>query len=248
MKTSTPRTRPRASGPAPPLAEAAILLRSPKTTRTRAVSATELGRIYDLYAADLAKYARRWGCSREDAEDFTQEFFLRLERKDSLASFDRAKGSFRSFLLTLFQRFLVNQWHRLHALRRGGIAVALPLVGAGEADKALIDWRTPEKIAHLHSARLLLERALEALRTDLARQGKAQLFDALLPHLLHSSPDASCARSARQIGLSDAATRMTVSRYRGRLRVLIRRQLAGNGSGNGNGHDQIRELLEMFEK
>ena len=35
----------------------------------------------------------------EDAEDLTQEFFARLLEKKSLATVDRDKGKFRSFLL-----------------------------------------------------------------------------------------------------------------------------------------------------
>jgi DNA-directed RNA polymerase specialized sigma24 family protein len=247
MKANAHRMRAQAPAQGRCPAEAAILKRTPKAAGAGTISASELEEIYRCYASDLIRYARRWGFTREDAEDFTQEFFLRLEEKDSLGTFDRTKGGFRSFLLTLFQRFLANQWHSLHALRRGGTAVALPLGTWGEADNALIDWRTPEKIAYLHWAHLLLEHALETLRTDLAHQGKARLFDALLPHLLHSSVGASYASSARQAGLSDAAARMTVSRYRDRLRVLICRELGGNGTGNQPGHDEVRDLLKTFE-
>lgn len=85
-----------------------------------AVPAMKLEAVYRSYSGDLVKQARRWGFSPEDAEDLAQEFFLRLAAKDSLAKFDSKKGKFRSFLLTLFQRFLANEWHGLQTLRRGG--------------------------------------------------------------------------------------------------------------------------------
>jgi DNA-directed RNA polymerase specialized sigma24 family protein len=247
MKANAHRMRAGATAQGRHPAETAIPKRTSKAAGAGPVSAIELGEIYRQYASDLVRCAGRWGFTREEAEDFTQEFFLRLEEKDSLGTFDPTKGGFRSFLLTLFQRFLANQWHSLHTLRRGGTAVALPLGNPGEVDKALIDWRTPDKIAHLHWAHHLVEEALQTLRTDLARQGKARLFDILLPHLLHSSGAASYASSARQVGLSDAAARMTVSRYRDRLRVLICRELEGNGAGHRPGHDEVRDLLKTFE-
>ncbi len=41
----------------------------------------ELGEVYRRYAKELYKFARRWGFSPEDAEDFTQGFFLQLAEK-----------------------------------------------------------------------------------------------------------------------------------------------------------------------
>ncbi len=202
----------------------------------------ELEAIYRRYSSDLVKHARRWGFSPEDAEDLTQDFFLRVEEKDSLTRFDCRKGKFRSFLLTLFQRFLANQFHRLHALRRGGAVTVLPLSVAGESDSALVEGRTPETMAELRWARLLLDHALQTLRKDLARRGKAQHFDAALPRLLHDSAGVSYVRLARQLGLSNAATRMTISRYRERLRVLICREL----DGSRHAPDQLKDLFAVF--
>ena len=46
---------------------------------------------------------------REDAEDFTQDFFSRLLEKDFLASYDPAKGKLRTFLRTCIDRLFMNQ-------------------------------------------------------------------------------------------------------------------------------------------
>ena len=76
---------------------------------------------YPLYA-----YVRRRGHSPPDAQDLTQEFFARLLAKQWLASADREKGRFRTFLLTAMSRFLANEWDRAGTQKRGGRAVQLP--------------------------------------------------------------------------------------------------------------------------
>src|ERR1041384_2637158 len=75
---------------------------------------------YPLYA-----YVRRQGHGPEEAKDLTQAFFARLLEKHYLAHADPTRGKFRTFLLTSLQRFLVNEWQKLRALKRGGGA---PLV------------------------------------------------------------------------------------------------------------------------
>src|SRR4051812_3616833 len=70
---------------------------------------------YPLYA-----FVRRNGYSPADAQDLTQEFFARLLEKNFLHDVDRAKGKFRSFLLSALKHFLANEWNRLKTQKRGG--------------------------------------------------------------------------------------------------------------------------------
>src|SRR5437588_5288416 len=81
---------------------------------------------YPLYA-----YVRRHVADAEEARDLTQEFFARLLERNLLAHADPARGRFRGFLLTACKTFLVNEWQRGQAQKRGGGRVALPLDYAG---------------------------------------------------------------------------------------------------------------------
>src|SRR6476620_10363515 len=65
-------------------------------------------------------YIRQRGHGLEDAKDLTQEFLARLIQKNWLADLDPHTGRFRSFLLTVLSRFLINEFERGQALRRGG--------------------------------------------------------------------------------------------------------------------------------
>ena len=64
-----------------------------------------------------------------DAQDLTQEFFARLLAGAYLERADREKGRFRTFLLTALRRFMVNEWERARAQKRGGGQQPVPLDG-----------------------------------------------------------------------------------------------------------------------
>ncbi len=71
--------------------------------------------------------ARHAGHDVETAKDLTQGFFANMLGKGWLGQADNDKGRFRTFLATAFKRYMVNQWHRDHAAKRGGFAQMLPL-------------------------------------------------------------------------------------------------------------------------
>src|SRR5687767_4094951 len=78
------------------------------------------------YWKPLYKYARlAWRRTREDGEDLTQSFFARAFEKESLASYDASKASFRTFLRLLFDRHVSNEWKAGQRLKRGGGEVHL---------------------------------------------------------------------------------------------------------------------------
>ena len=73
---------------------------------------------YPLYA-----YLRRRGYPADQAQDLTQDFFLRVLEGRYLDRADPEKGRFRSFLLTTIYLFLAHGEYRQRAQKRGGGAV-----------------------------------------------------------------------------------------------------------------------------
>src|SRR5262249_62238445 len=65
-------------------------------------------------------HVRRQGHDVEAARDLTQEFFARLLEGNWLSPADPQRGRFRSFLLRCLSRFLVDEWRRASAQKRGG--------------------------------------------------------------------------------------------------------------------------------
>ena len=129
------------------------------------------------YWKPLYKYARvAWSRTREDAEDLTQSFFARAFEKESLAPYDPAKASFRTFLRLLFDRHVSNDWTASRRLKRGGAEVHLDF-DAAEAeigrDRSTL---TPEEYFHREWVRSMFALAVDRLRARCAAEGKQTHF------------------------------------------------------------------------
>src|SRR6267154_6856670 len=73
---------------------------------------------YPLYA-----YLRRRGYPADQAQDLTQDFFIRVLEGRYLDRADPEKGRFRYFILTSLKFFVSDQADRGRAYKRGGGAV-----------------------------------------------------------------------------------------------------------------------------
>ncbi len=196
---------------------------------------------YPLYA-----YVRRRGYSPPDAQDLTQEFFARLLAKHWIASADREKGRFRTFLLTAMSRFLANEWDRARTQKRGGQAVHLPLDTEAaetryEADSALA--LAPDRLYDRHWAMTLLDRALTRLRTEQEHAGKGKEFAVLSPFLTAERGAIPYAEVAAQLGVSEAAARQAVHRLRRRFREVFREEISQTVAGPEEVEEEIHHLL-----
>jgi len=85
-----------------------------KEARFALISLCE-GYWYPLYA-----YVRRRGYPTDQAQDLTQEFFIRVLEGRCLDRADPEKGRFRAFLLTSMRFFLGDEADRHRAQKRGG--------------------------------------------------------------------------------------------------------------------------------
>jgi DNA-directed RNA polymerase specialized sigma24 family protein len=90
-------------------------------------SSEALDRLCRTYWYPLYAYVRRKGFNPYDAQDLTQEFFMRLLRGHVLATVEQRKGRFRSFLVASLEHFLAKEWTRAHWQKRGGGQTILSL-------------------------------------------------------------------------------------------------------------------------
>lgn len=138
-----------------------------------------LDAITSSYWRPVYKYVRlRWRVEREDAEDFTQDFFFRLLKKDFLSSYDPAKGKLRTFLRTCIDRLFMNQVRDAHRQKRGEAAVHVTL-DFEEAEHELAASMTansPEDYFEKEWVRTLFALAVERLRAQCQTAGKTTQF------------------------------------------------------------------------
>jgi RNA polymerase sigma factor (sigma-70 family) len=221
-----------------------VVLTAGQSDTTRAQAALE--QLCQTYWYPLYAYVRRRGHSVEDAQDSTQEFFARLLAGHWVGDADRAKGRFRTFLLTALNRFLANEWDRSRARKRGGGVLSVPLDTAVAesrygADKK--DSLAPDRLYDRQWAMTLLERALSRLEAEHQRLAKSAEFAVLSPALTAERGDIPYSTMSAQLGLSEPAVRMAVHRLRKRFREVFREEIAQTVADPGEVEAEIRHLL-----
>lgn len=201
---------------------------------------------YPVYA-----FARRQMPRVEDAQDLTQGFFAHLLDKDAIAKVNPDRGRFRAFLLTAFKNFFANEWHKVHAEKRGGGQRMLSLdFDSGESRFQIEPAHelTPEKLFERRWVLTLLDQVLDSLRSELADEGSALQFEKLKPAIVGQMTGADYELAGASLGMTAAAAKQMAYRMRKRYRELFRLEVARTVGDDSDVDDEIGRLLEILKK
>ena len=210
-----------------------------------------LAQLCRLYWYPLYMFARRRGHSPDDAQDLTQGFFLHLLQQRALASVDRLKGKFRSFLLASFQNHLSDAADRARRLKRGGEKefVQLDVEEAEERYRSEpVECLTAEKMFDARWALTLLAEALNRLRQESATEGKTSTFEALKVFLdpVNSRAPPSYEEVANRLRVSTGAVKTLIHRLRKRYTALLREEVGRTVSDPAEIDEEIHALCEAL--
>lgn len=221
-----------------------VVLTAQRSDSTRAHAA--LSHLCQTYWYPLYAFVRRQGHGAHDAQDLTQEFFVRLLEKNYLAIVVRERGKFRSFLLASLKHFLANEWNRAQAAKRGGGLVIASLnetdaEGRYQLDPA--DTVTAEKIFERRWATTLLDQVVSRLRDEYGRAEKAKLYEELKHCLTVESRAVPYAELAVRLNMSEGAVKVAVHRLRARYREVLREEIAQTVSSPEEVEEELRHLF-----
>lgn len=180
-----------------------------------------------------------------EAEDLAQDFFARLleQRWDRRATPEL--GSFRAFLLTALRRFLIDAAEREHASKRGGAWQRVALA-EDAVELAAPPAASPEQAFTRAWMHTLVARAMERLREETAKAGKAALYAQLSGFLLEPPDNADYPRLAETLGMRVNTLAVAVHRLRQRLRELVREEVLGTVSNQGDLDAELDGLRSAF--
>ena len=198
------------------------------------------------YWPPLYAYVRRAGHGPEDAQDLTQKFFARLLERKYLKLADQERGRFRSFLLKSLKHFLVNEWVRGQAQKRGGGQKVFSLddeAAERSYQQHSATQLAPESLYDKRWAITLLERAMERLSGDYIAAGKQELFDRLKPLLLTEGSGDSYRQLGGPLRLSEGAVKVAVHRLRQRFRDAVRAEIAQTVATPAEVDEELRCLM-----
>lgn len=204
-----------------------------------------LGELCQTYWFPLYAYVRRRGRSKEDAEDLVQAFFARFLEKNYLEGLNAERGKFRAFLLAALKHFLANEWDKVQRQKRGGGAQHLSIDWQSAEDRFQLeppDSTSPDRIYDREWALALLERVINRLRDECAKEGKANLFAQAKGYLMVGEQAIPYAEAGKQLGLDDGAMRVAVHRLRKRYRELLRDEIAETLEDRARVAEELRSL------
>ena len=225
--TATPASSQMASArPAFVTTQWSVVLSASHSDTTRARDA--LSKLCRTYWYPLYAYARRKGCSQQDAEDLTQGFFARLLRLNSLAEVSLEKGKFRSFLLSSMNHFMADEWHRASAQKRGAQQTISLDAEAAENRYRLepADTLTPDRLFERQWALTLLDNAVRRLQREHEEAGRGQQFLELRFAITGDKSAVPYAELAARLSMNEEAVRVAVHRLRRRYRQVLRDEIA----------------------
>lgn len=198
---------------------------------------------YPLYA-----FIRRKGHSHTDAEELTQGFFAHLLDRDRLQLADREKGRFRSFLLRALENFMIQDWRKRTAQKRGG-DVRFHGIDFEDGERRYSlepsEELTAEKLFDRKWAIQILEQVIQNLESYYSGRGKQDLFDALKPHLIRE--DTGTMREiADELSMNEIAVKVAAHRMRQKYRSLLYELISQTVGTHSSVEQEIADLFSAL--
>ena len=211
-----------------------------------------LSQLIEGYWQPLYFFARRQGLSAADAEDATQTFLMELMEGNSLAAADPAKGRFRTYLLTLWKRFLIDRTRSENRVKRGG-AHTLTSLSCVDGEQAWLNWSTtatpdadPDRAYYEQWSAAIVDAALQQLRAEYAQSQRTKIFDTLVPYLTTLTQTEGYRHIATQLNSSEGAAKVALHRLRQRFAQAVRQKVQETLDNPADLEAELAELIRYF--
>lgn len=208
-----------------------------------------LGELMKIYSEPLRAFALARGESASDVDDAVQGFYEMLITRGSMLSVSQERGRLRSFLRASFERYLIDQWDKRSAAKRGGGKHHVSIEHEQEEHHAIAELShdvTPDKLFERRWVLTLLGRVMEALHASYVRRGKEDIFLALKGALEWQSTEFSYAEAGEKIGMNENAVKQAVFRMRKKFGEQLRWEVAQTVTDPADVDAELRELLHSL--
>ena len=198
---------------------------------------------YPIYA-----FLRRKGLGSHDAEELTQAFFAHLLERNRLATADPLRGRFRTFLLTSLNHFMIQDWRKRTALKRGGDVDTLQ-IDFEDANQRYsrepVDCLTPEKLFDRKWAIHILQQVLDELESYYRKRDRLELFNALKPRLTFADA-APLGDVAAQLGFNEITVKVAAHRMREKYRQTLEKIISMTVEDPQDVKQEINDLFQSL--
>jgi RNA polymerase sigma-70 factor (ECF subfamily) len=209
-----------------------------------------LDRFVTVYWKPVFYFLRTRGCPFQEAQDLTQEFFLRLTLEgDWIRRADPERGRFRNFLRKILCRFVADHRAGRTTRQKDFERQVVSLHGLMSDEERTYEpaaGLTAEEVFDRRWAADVMNHVLENLRRLSAgpdRQGWYEIFEAYCaPEDKRPSQDTL----AERLGLSRDRVQVILRRMRAHFDRLLRAEIREQVGGEAEVDDEIRELQRLL--
>ena len=208
-----------------------------------------LERFCRTYWYSVFAFIRRRGANAEDARDLTQEFFAQLIEKGWLQGVERRDTRFSTLLLTILQRFQVDEFRRATREKRGGATTTISLdMAQAEAwfGAEPTDGESPERTFERRWALAVMDAGLTRLRDECRETGRAKLFETLSPFLSRQPEPGEYEAAGETLGLKQRAVIVAVHRLRVEYREMVREEVAAGLTEKSRIDEEMEHLARAL--
>ncbi len=199
--------------------------------------------LYLRYRKPVLAFIRHMWTAEQDVEDAAQSFFLHAMETSVLHRADRKQGTFRTFLLTVLKRFLVDRQRAASAAKRGGGVLPQPLEDAAE----LAAPRGLEAQAFDREwAVSVMQAALDRVAAEVDAAHGAETWE-VLKHFLTAGASQPAGRTAAEmLGVEENMLKKRVHQWRRRLGECVRIEVRRTVSAPHEVEEEISYLRRLL--
>lgn len=195
-------------------------------------------------------FARSQGLPPTEAEDLTQEFFMKLIDGGILGNVSPEKGKLRSYIMVCVKNLMQSRARHDAAEKRGGNrVVSTPVEEMEELYRA--DWadhESPERALERRWALATLAAAMERLKKEYDKRGDGAAFNVLSKMIADCDWGSGYREAAESLGMAEGAVRARVFRLRKRYREVVRELVAETVDETIDVDDEIRFLTKALSR
>ncbi len=204
-----------------------------------------------IYWWPVLQFILRKGYSLPDAQDLTQDFFVRLSSTEFLKNAHPEKGRFRSLIFASLKHLLLDANDRLQTIKRGGGVTFTQLEpwmedeilpGGGSSFAA----RPDEQCFDHDWAALVVRKALKRLQKEFSTRGKDREFSVIRTFLTGGDRGNAYETASSTLNLPLGSLKAIVHRSRARYGALLRDEVAQTVADLRDLEDEIRHLRQIL--
>lgn len=203
--------------------------------------------IAERYRHPVLMYILQWGHDPEQAEDLTQDFWVKIIEEQCLAKADPGRGRFRNFLVASLKNFLKNQHRADQAKKRRPENGMICLEEMSTDDASLLlpaGHPTPDQVFQRDWRCELIRYVLSCVEVECQSQlDHFKLFRefVVLPNL-ENSRRPSQAELAEQYGLTEKEVANRIMTVRRKFKRLLRPAIAEYAGSEQEIEEEIKDL------